>query len=316
VRTFSSFSAALLGESGPLARLLSLNVRLLEGVLSMMGGGSALTPLLVKLARRSAMRLGAGLIEELRVGLTTAVIVLAARLEEPRRFILPTLARARALVGNEFPEITGILTAVLGGEAASGPPMERAAQAVLGAVAFALELRGAQPRAAEAAQALGALRQNPRLTATTLDALVTELGSSEFNLDAAAHVAVLDSDLATAMTLQLRLMAEGMGIHRARTQAEVEPLLAGAQALILESPLPEGDVNAFVRALRAAPATARLPIFLVTSKEDPALMAAGLDAGADDVLTRPLNVDVLLAKLRRALGQQQASLRRAGPPGA
>ncbi len=305
IRTFSSLSAALLGEGGPLARLLQLHTRLLEGVLGMLGGSATRAPWLVKLARRSAARLGAGLIEEQVAALATCVLVLAARLEEPRRLTLPSLVRAQAVVGNEFPEISSVLSAVLAGPEA-GPPSRRAAQAALGVLAFALQSQSAQPGAAETAQALESLRQHPRLPSAVLEALAMELGSGAPYLGAAPRVVVMDSDSATAMTLQLRLMAEGVSLLRARNPTEAERALAGAQAVILESPLPEGDVLALVRKLRAAPATAHLPIFLVTPLEHPAAATAGLEAGADDVLTRPVNMDVLLAKLRRALSQRLA----------
>jgi serine/threonine-protein kinase len=142
-----------------------------------------------------------------------------------------------------------------------------------------------------------------------LEALISELDSAALSAGAGPQVVVMDSDTATVMTLQLRLMAEGLGLLRVRTPAEAEKALTGTQVAILESPLPGGDVNALVRKLRSAPATAHLPIFLVTSREDPTVTTAGLEAGADDVLTRPLNMEVLLAKLRRALGQRQAPSR-------
>jgi DNA-binding response OmpR family regulator len=122
-------------------------------------------------------------------------------------------------------------------------------------------------------------------------------------------VVVADSDATTAMTLQLRLMTEGLAMHRARTRADVEKALPGAQAVILESPLPDGDIHAFVQALRKAPATRSLPLFLIVAREDSALLTGGLEAGADDVLVRPVNVEVLMAKLRRAISQRQAAQR-------
>jgi serine/threonine-protein kinase len=308
VRTFSSFSAALLGEGGPLVRLMNLNTRLLEGVLSMLGGSALRVPQLVRLTRRLAARLGAGVLEEHAAALATCTLLLAARLEEPRHLVLPSLTRARAVVGNDFPEVSSLLASALAGPEA-GPPSGRAAQAVLGVMAFALQSQSTQPTATELAQTLGALRQNPRLSASVLEALITELGTLAPNAGSGPRVVVMDSDAATVMTLQLRFMAEGLGLVRARTPAEAEQALTGAQAAILESPLPDGDVHALVRKLRAIPATAHLPIFLVTSQEDVALATAGLEAGADDVLLRPLNMDMLLAKLRRALGQRQALAR-------
>jgi CheY-like chemotaxis protein len=38
------------------------------------------------------------------------------------------------------------------------------------------------------------------------------------------------------------------------------------------------------------------------------VVTTGLEAGADDVLVRPINIEVLTAKLRRALAQRQLPL--------
>jgi serine/threonine-protein kinase len=127
----------------------------------------------------------------------------------------------------------------------------------------------------------------------------------------APRVVLAESDAANAITLQVRLMAEGLHVQRTQTLAETEKALAqGAQAAILAMTLPDGETNPLVLALRDAPATTSLPLFLLAATDDPAVVTAGLEAGADDVLVRPVNVEVLTAKLRRALSQRQG-LRRA-----
>ncbi|WP_224363374.1 protein kinase domain-containing protein [Hyalangium versicolor] len=309
VRLLPSFSAALLGEGGPLERLLATQARLLESSLAMLGGSGGLAPLLVKLTRRCAARLGASSVEELLAGTVAAALLLAARLEEPSHFVLPSLEHARTLVGNELPEVSETLGAVLTEGAHRGPPAGRAALAVLSAVAFVLQTQSAQPTPKEAAEALSSLRNSPRLTPAALEALALELGIGMAGSGSAPRIVVAESDTPTAMTLQLRLMAEGLVMQRARTLPEVERALAGAQAAILESPLPEGDVFAFIENLRAAPATARFPIFLIVGREDHAVVTAGLDAGADDVLVRPVNIEVLMAKLRRAISHRPPAQR-------
>jgi serine/threonine-protein kinase len=306
VRMLPSFSAALLGEGGPLARMLAVQSRLLDGALSMLGGSAGLAPFLIKLARRCAIRLGAGSTEELLVGTAATALALAARLEVPSHFVLPSLAGVRSLLGGELPEVSELLAAVLTEGAKVGPPKGRSALAVLSATAFVLQTQSVQPSAMEVVEALRNLQKSPRLTPAALEALASELGTGPQGSGSAPRVVVADSDATTAMTLQLRLMTEGLAIQRARTRAEVERALMGAHAAILESPLPDGDIHSLVRTLRAAPATAHLPLFLIVAREDPAVVTAGLEAGADDVLARPVNVEVLMAKLRRAIAQRQA----------
>ncbi len=306
VRVLSSFREGLLGEGGTPAKLQLLHKRLLDGAMALLGGCAVMEPYLVRLARRTAARMGATSIEETLAGAAASVIALAARLQEPRRFVLPEPLCVQALVGSEFPEIAAILSSVLpvGGEAR--PLTGRVESATLCAVAFAREIQCVHPGPAEAARALQALRQNPRLPPAALEALAAELGANMQGGGTAPQVLVAEDEAASAMSLQICFMAEGLCMRRARTRAEVEQLVAaGVQAVVLASQLPDGECLSLVRALRQARATAHLPIFLLAAKDDSRCVAAGLEAGADDVLMRPLNVEVLMAKLRRSLVQQQ-----------
>jgi serine/threonine-protein kinase len=177
---------------------------------------------------------------------------------------------------------------------------------VLSAAAFVQQTQSAQSTLAESAQALGALPKNPRLSPAALEALTTELGATTPGNGNAPRIVVADSDAASAITLQVRLMAEGLSVHRTRTRAETEKALsAGAQAIILATALEDGETHDFVQALKKAAATAPLPLFLLAPTDDSAVVTAGLEAGAEDVLVRPFNVEVLTAKLRRALAQRQ-----------
>jgi eukaryotic-like serine/threonine-protein kinase len=163
------------GEERPGARLESLYKRLLDGAMELLGGCAVLEPYLVRLARRTAARMGATSREEELAGAAASVIALAARLENPRRFLLPAPTRVRALVGSEFPEIATLLSSVLAAGSGARPLTGRAEGATLCAVAFAHEVQCVQPGPAEAARALQALRQNPRLPPAALEALATEL---------------------------------------------------------------------------------------------------------------------------------------------
>jgi DNA-binding response OmpR family regulator len=53
-----------------------------------------------------------------------------------------------------------------------------------------------------------------------------------------------------------------------------------------------------VRALRRLPATARLPIVLLTARAGPESAADGLAAGADDYVVKPFHPTELLARIR------------------
>src|SRR6202030_3232946 len=66
--------------------------------------------------------------------------------------------------------------------------------------------------------------------------------------------------------------------------------------LVLDVMLPGLDGFSIVRRLRAAKSTA--PILLLTARDAAEDVVAGLDAGADDYLTKPFSFKILLARLR------------------
>jgi len=120
-------------------------------------------------------------------------------------------------------------------------------------------------------------------------------------------VVLVEPDPARAATLQARFLSDGVRVLMADSGARARELLAeGSQALVVASHLPDGEGADLTRSLRAAAATAHLPIFVLAPAEDPAQVEAGLEAGADDVLMYPVNPDVLAAKVRRAFQPRRA----------
>ena len=77
-------------------------------------------------------------------------------------------------------------------------------------------------------------------------------------------------------------------------------------ALVVDVMMPGVDGLAVCRVLRAE--GDRTPVLMLTARVETPDRVAGLDAGADDYLPKPFELDELLARLR-------ALLRRAAPPG-
>ena len=69
--------------------------------------------------------------------------------------------------------------------------------------------------------------------------------------------------------------------------------------LILDIGLPGQDGFAVLRAMRAR--GERLPVLILTARDEVADMIAGLDHGADDYVTKPFVFDELLARVRARL---------------
>ena len=82
----------------------------------------------------------------------------------------------------------------------------------------------------------------------------------------------------------------------------------GFDFLILDLNLPDLDGFTICRELRRYPATAKLPILMLTARTSEADRIMGLELGADDYLLKPFSVRELLARiaaiLRRAKGME------------
>jgi DNA-binding response OmpR family regulator len=81
--------------------------------------------------------------------------------------------------------------------------------------------------------------------------------------------------------------------------------MCAIDAIVLDVMLPGIDGIEVTRRLRAK--GSQMPILMLTARDAPADVVKGLDAGADDYLTKPFPLKVLLARLR-------ALSRRAPPP--
>ncbi|MFV2196252.1 response regulator transcription factor [Nocardiopsis sp. LOL_012] len=125
-------------------------------------------------------------------------------------------------------------------------------------------------------------------------------------MEAVATVLVADDDRAIRDSLERALQLEG---YEVRTVEDGVQALASVHAgpvdlLILDVMMPGVDGLGVARVLRAE--GDRTPILMLTARVETPDRVAGLDAGADDYLAKPFELDELLARLR-------ALLRRAAP---
>jgi two-component system response regulator MprA len=82
--------------------------------------------------------------------------------------------------------------------------------------------------------------------------------------------------------------------------------------VILDIMLPDLDGLQVCRRLRAHPLTANVPILMLTAKDEIRDRVVGLEAGADDYLTKPFSFEELLARVRALLRRQQRTLAAGG----
>ncbi|SDG80647.1 hypothetical protein SAMN05216588_10124 [Pseudomonas flavescens] len=120
---------------------------------------------------------------------------------------------------------------------------------------------------------------------------------------------IVDDNVATRYALRRRLERHGYRVLEAGTGGEGLTLIdsQAPDALILDVNLPDMSGFDIVRTLRAAPATALLPVIHVSAASiQTGDIITGLDAGADAYFVHPVDPDVLLATLRTLLRVRDA----------
>jgi len=94
-----------------------------------------------------------------------------------------------------------------------------------------------------------------------------------------------------------------MTSHRVASASDAEEVLLHRipAALIVEMDLPDQTGVAFCRKIRRQKTLAQLPLILVTSRKDDTLGEEGREAGADEVLVKPFDPQLLKLKIQRLL---------------
>jgi two-component system response regulator MprA len=120
-------------------------------------------------------------------------------------------------------------------------------------------------------------------------------------------ILVVDDDRALREALRRALTLAGYEVQVAQDGEQALELLAQAEpdAVVLDVGLPGIDGLEVCRRVRRG---SRVPILILTARDAVADRIDGLDAGADDYMVKPFDVDELKARLR-------ALLRRANPQG-
>ena len=76
--------------------------------------------------------------------------------------------------------------------------------------------------------------------------------------------------------------------------------------IVLDIMLPGIDGFQVCRLLRKAPETRDIPVLMLTARAEDDDVVFGLDAGADDYMTKPFSPRVLIARIQSALRKSRA----------
>ncbi|MFD5737063.1 MULTISPECIES: response regulator transcription factor [Streptomyces] len=119
--------------------------------------------------------------------------------------------------------------------------------------------------------------------------------------DHPARILIVDDEPAVREALQRSLVFEGYVTEQAVDGLDaVEKVASGdPELIVLDVLMPRMDGLTAARRLRASGVT--VPILMLTARDTVGDRVTGLDAGADDYLVKPFELDELLARIRALL---------------
>ena len=115
-----------------------------------------------------------------------------------------------------------------------------------------------------------------------------------------ARVLVVDDVPANVKLLEARLSAEYFDVATAMSGIEALAKCEKAECdiVLLDVMMPDMDGFEVCRRLKANPSTHHIPVVMVTALDHPSDRVRGLEAGADDFLTKPVSDVALIARVR------------------
>ena len=121
------------------------------------------------------------------------------------------------------------------------------------------------------------------------------------------RILVVDDDAATRKMINTALGQSGFDILEAGTAAEAVEAIRreDPDVVLLDLILPDGDGVQVCREVRQY---SDVSIIMVTAKRDLTDRLAGLDAGADDYVTKPLSMGELVARGEALSSDQSADM--------
>jgi two-component system phosphate regulon response regulator PhoB len=118
-----------------------------------------------------------------------------------------------------------------------------------------------------------------------------------------SRILVVEDESAIAELISLNLRHAGFEVTIAGDAEQALVAVDGVlpSLVVLDWMLPGQSGHALARQWRSEPRTRALPIIMLTARTEEADKVSGLDAGADDYLTKPFSANELLARIRALL---------------
>lgn len=128
------------------------------------------------------------------------------------------------------------------------------------------------------------------------------------NLDTVAkRVLVVEDESEIRQLIVLHLKREGFVVDEVEDGEQARQLVAGRgyDLIVLDWMLPSLSGLELTRWVRKRSNATSTPILFVTAKTEPEHVATGLDAGADDFLSKPFDTLVLMARVNALLRRHE-----------
>ncbi len=118
-----------------------------------------------------------------------------------------------------------------------------------------------------------------------------------------SNILVVDDDPSTVSLISYQLRKAGFYVMTANNAKEAldKDLDVVPDLIIIDKFMPGMDGFELVDILKSSPSTAYIRIIILTADDEPSAVIRGLDAGADDYVTKPFNPQILLARVRSQL---------------
>jgi two-component system, OmpR family, alkaline phosphatase synthesis response regulator PhoP len=129
----------------------------------------------------------------------------------------------------------------------------------------------------------------------------------------ADHILIIEDEENIASFARMYLEAEGFRVSVA-DRGDVGLDVARSEhptLVVVDLMLPGVDGFEITRQLRTS---SRIPIIMLTARDDPIDKVVGLEMGADDYITKPFNPRELIARIRAVLRRSDPSLQDAAGP--
>ena len=119
------------------------------------------------------------------------------------------------------------------------------------------------------------------------------------------HILVADDDKNTRRLMQAVLQTEGYAVTTAENGVEALAAMdrENFDLVVLDIMMPQMDGYAFTKTLRAA--NNNLPILMVSAKQLPADRKQGFLVGTDDYMTKPIDEEEMLLRIKALLRRAQ-----------